>query len=494
MTTPPAWEAPAGRPALTEEQARVVASRSARLVVVAGAGTGKTSTLCEYARVRPARRLLYVAFNKAIQLEAAARMPANVSCRTTHSLAFGMARDLFGAAAFGKVGNTYASAIARALDCSVLEALGAQQAVQRWCASLEGRIGSEHLPADIAARLAEPEGLLGAARALWQRMLDPAQGDILLPHDGYLKLFQLERPRLPGCDLVMVDEAQDLNVCTFDIVARQPGGQVLVGDPAQAIYGFRGAVDALGRPDAEERLSLTRSFRFGDGIAQVANALLGHFRPGSPPVVGAGSQRTTFAVDGRAPFAVLARTHAGVFEEAVRLLKARRRLHFVGGPEGYKLDKILDAYRLWRGERAMMRDAYLRSFASFDELVSLACEALDPELRQLVRVVLERRGQIPGLVEAIKARHAECPKAAWPRFEGVFLATAHKAKGLEFEQVWLADDYVALLQDGRALGPGEVDAQEVHILYVALTRARRAIRLCEPLREWLEERRIAVGA
>ena len=494
MTAPPALRAPSDRLALTDEQALVVASRAARLVVVAGAGTGKTSTLCEYARARPARRLLYVAFNKAIQLEAAARMPANVSCRTTHSLAFGVARHLFGAAASGKIGNTYASAIARALDCSVLEALGAQQAVQRWCASLEGRIGAAHLPPDIAARVAEPAALLETARALWQCMLDPAQGNILLPHDGYLKLFQLERPMLAGCDTVMVDEAQDLNVCTFDIVARQRGAQVLVGDPAQAIYGFRGAVDALGRADADERLDLTRSFRFGEGIAQVANALLGHFRPGSPPVVGESGQRTAFAVDERQPFAVLARTNAGVFEEAVRLLGSRRRYHFVGGPEGYKLDKILDAYLLWRGDRARMRDAYLRSFASFDELVSLACETLDPELRQLVRVVLDRRGQIPGLVDAIRARHAECPKAVWPSFGGIFLATAHKAKGLEFEQVWLADDYVDLLEDGRGLEPGEVDPQEIHILYVALTRARRAVRLCEPLREWLEEQRLPIRA
>ena len=34
-----------------------------------------------------------------------------------------------------------------------------------------------------------------------------------------------------------------------------------------------------------------------------------------------------------------------------------------------------------------MRDAYLRSFASFDDLCELAEEAEDPELKHLVRVV-----------------------------------------------------------------------------------------------------------
>jgi len=31
-----------------------------------------------------------------------------------------------------------------------------------------------------------------------------------LPHDGYLKLYQLRRPQLDSYDVLMIDEAQDL--------------------------------------------------------------------------------------------------------------------------------------------------------------------------------------------------------------------------------------------------------------------------------------------
>ena len=34
--------------------------------------------------------------------------------------------------------------------------------------------------------------------------------DIRLPHDGYVKLWQLRRPKLDYYDVLMIDEAQDL--------------------------------------------------------------------------------------------------------------------------------------------------------------------------------------------------------------------------------------------------------------------------------------------
>src|SRR5205085_1605438 len=86
----------AGPVDLTEEQERIVRCGATRLAVQAGAGAAKTTTLCAYARARPAARILYLAFNKAIQLEAAAKMPANVTCRTTHSIAWRKAKALFG--------------------------------------------------------------------------------------------------------------------------------------------------------------------------------------------------------------------------------------------------------------------------------------------------------------------------------------------------------------------------------------------------------------
>jgi hypothetical protein len=475
---------------LTDEQQRVVRSRAGRLAVQAGAGAAKTTTACAYAAARPSRRILYLAFNKSIQLEAQARMPTNVTARTTHSVSWRKAAELFGDRAKDRVGNSYPSSVARAFGCGALTASAALQTIARWCGALEPAIGLQHVPAELAARMADPGVVVAVARDVWAAMVKGNVADIRLPHDGYLKLFQMDQPVLRGYDLILVDEAQDLNLCTFDIVCRQRAGIMMVGDEAQGIYSFRGAMNALAIFDADERLPLTKSFRFGEGIAAVANALLQGFKRGfDRPLVGAGEpRRTRFTVDTKRGFAVIARTNACIFEEAVSFLSLNRRYHFIGGTEGYKLEKILDAYYLSCGDRGLMRDPYLKSFESFDALANLAEEAEDPELKHLVRVVVDYGHRVPDLVDEIKSRHVEMDKAAWRGFDGIFLGTAHKSKGLEFEQVWLADDYMRFFEDGKEVDPNEVVQEEVHILYVALTRARAAIRLSESLEEWLHHR------
>jgi len=474
---------------LTDEQQLIVASRARRLVVEARAGSGKTSTLRAYAEARSNRKMLYVAFNKAIQLEAAAKMPSNVTCRTTHSLAYRKAKQLFGDRDREKVGNTYPSTVAREMGCGPLAATGALQAVQGWCGSLDEQITIKHVPAEIAQRVLEPGAIVELARELWKRMLDPRKMEIKMPHDGYLKLFQLDAPLIRGYDIIAVDEAQDLNICTLDIMSRQQTTIVAVGDSAQSIYGFRGAINALDKFSADERLHLTKSFRFGRGIALLASQLLSSFKGIDKPIIGAGEPRNTrYSIDFDKTLAVIARTNAVIFDEAVQNLVHGKRYHFVGGTEGYKLEKILDAYCLAIGEKGLMRDPYLRSFSTFQELDKLGEESDDSELKQLTRVVAEYGGRIPELIKEIQARHDDIPKEHWDRFNGIFFATAHKSKGLEFEQVWLTDDYVEFFEEGREKDAEEMDQEEINILYVAVTRAKAAIRICQPFQEWLDSR------
>jgi len=72
-----------------EQQAAIDAFASGATVVIeAGAGTGKTSTLRLLAAARPQAMGLYVAYNKAIQVEAERSFPRNVEARTAHSLAY----------------------------------------------------------------------------------------------------------------------------------------------------------------------------------------------------------------------------------------------------------------------------------------------------------------------------------------------------------------------------------------------------------------------
>ncbi len=77
---------------LTSEQLNIL-STNENLVINAVAGSGKTTTLIEYAKTRNAgSKILYLAFNRSVKLEAEQKFAAagvtNVKVETAHSLAF----------------------------------------------------------------------------------------------------------------------------------------------------------------------------------------------------------------------------------------------------------------------------------------------------------------------------------------------------------------------------------------------------------------------
>ena len=77
---------------LTKEQSSIIQSDS-NIKINAVAGSGKTTTLISYAESRPKNsRILYLAFNKSVKLEATKKFKSkklfNVDVQTAHSLAF----------------------------------------------------------------------------------------------------------------------------------------------------------------------------------------------------------------------------------------------------------------------------------------------------------------------------------------------------------------------------------------------------------------------
>jgi hypothetical protein len=184
---------------------------------------------------------------------------------------------------------------------------------------------------------------------------------------------------------------------------------------------------------------------------------------------------------------VLCRTNAGLFEAAIR---GRDRIHILGGLEPL-VRLILGGWQLYSGEPVQEVPSLAR-FRRWDELLEEAEEAHDPELRFLVQIIVHYGRALPGLVADLRRRAAPYPTAA-----DRVLATAHKAKGLEWSRVRLADDFPsleeldALDQDGLPhLTPEERD-QEMNLLYVVVTRAQQQFELNEAVWSCLMERATA---
>jgi len=530
---------------LTEEQVAIVArdvSPSELLVISAFAGTGKTSTLRMYASLRPHLKILYICFNVSVREEAQRTFPENVTCKNAHQLAFRACGFKY-TAKFKD--NLKAEDL---LSCSVLDALDAPSpgsapssrfdtrrfelaeallaTLQAFLNSAAKDVSEDHLPRPLPSILrgdgASTSALCDATRQLWTRMKDRFDTDVPITHDGYLKLFSLSKPQL-AFDVVLLDEAQDCNPAIADIVASQSCARILVGDKHQAIYGFLGAQDALKDASSSTGVTrnegttvfkrqLTRSFRFGPNIADVANFILGHFKQEPRPVIGCGLQEGSLLPDllpdphgvhetnmndsplegcPRPPFAYIARTNAAVIAMALNAQAARLEVAWVGGVKGYRLDLLRDLCLLANGQGQQAENKRVRAFGSLEALRGFAKRVDDREL--VARIDLVRRcepqellGRLDRLREAADRREAGAQKrrgSAFAAAAAVHLATVHKAKGLEWDTVLVADDFASPDDLGRSAGFESEQNQEANAFYVAVTRAKKFLQLPGP---WAE--------
>lgn len=483
----------------TGEQVRIIKSNAKRILVNAFAGTGKTTTAVAYAEARPDERILYMAFNSNISREASSKFPAWVDCKTSHALGYAaIIPELF--AQLGrpdrdrgfegwnaKLGDMRPLAIARLLHVNPRMGKLIKGTLNAWLCSADDHLTAANIPEELKVPPRQHAVVVDGALALFRRMCDPQDMDAKLPHDGYLKLWQLRKPDLSKrYDRIICDEGQDLNPTVLDILKRQTTGLLVIGDENQSIYQFRGATNAMRELEMDERHYLTTSFRFGSGVAAVATALLGTFRTLPRPITGLGKYRTTqFTLDRSQTYCTIARTNAGLFDAAVESLKTGKPFHFIGGTERYRFDAMMDAYHLKNGEVELIRDATLKQFNSLPELKDAATATDDRELKFLAKITECYGQRIPGLIEELKRRHVA---DATPHTlqGGIVFTTAHGSKGLEFEQVLLTNDYIELTDDKENLEAAvNLPDSELNLLYVAATRAERAIHLNDTLRTFL---------
>ncbi|NXI52959.1 FBH1 helicase, partial [Chloroceryle aenea] len=279
---------------LTHEQQRILNHKieDGQIVkIMAFAGTGKTSTLVKYAEKFSDLSFLYVVFNKAVAERGKSIFPRNVTCKTFHSLAFGNVGKHYkekGKLNFSKMSVYSISFLLRNRQGQSLfvRAKTVTQTLESFFASSDEEISEEHTPVWFKNTHGD-RGLVSPgekrinveeAREIWHNMknLDgDAEKKYKMTCDGYLKLWQLSKPQLSGYDAIFVDEVQDCTPAIMDIVLSQTCGIILVGDPHQQIYSFRGAVSTLFSTVPHTHIFfLTQSFRFGPEIAYVGATIL----------------------------------------------------------------------------------------------------------------------------------------------------------------------------------------------------------------------------
>lgn len=519
---------------LTGEQQMVLShdiQRDHVLKIMAFAGTGKTTTLVKYAEQRPDQRFLYVAFNRSVAKEAERRFPVNVVCKTVHALAFreiGVRYHIAKKLTYNMTPFSINMVLPKGRGGFVKSKI-VMQTISTFLASTDEEINITHVPdrhvtksrTVIPIEYAERPLFVEDARSIWTQMKNVnaiKKQAFFMTHDGYLKLWQLSRPCLSHTyDVIFIDEAQDCTPAILDIMLSQSCGKILVGDPHQQIYTFKGAVNALDTVDHTHIYYLTQSFRFGAEIAYVGAAILKVCKNVQKILVGGkqkGGVSDDSAVDiadsvrrgvspSRGKTAILSRTNLTVFSEAVKVTDANStcRVHFVGGIQGIGLDRIRDIWKIMQDSKKLVngqkyeakfiKDPFLRIFAKksdqpFQALRAYAEQTEDRELEAKLSIVEKYGDRIPELVSRLQTCHEDDYLKA-----DFILGTVHKAKGMEFDTVMVTDDFVRIpasrhcLRFHRTFIINDIPTDEWNLIYVAVTRAKSSLIISETIRRLL---------
>jgi DNA helicase-2/ATP-dependent DNA helicase PcrA len=300
---------------LNPEQLAAASHDDGPLLIVAGAGTGKTATLVHRVahlieRGADPRRILLLTFTRRASAEMLRRVD---SLLATEAVGRGRARERVWGGTFHAIAARLLRIHARDLgmepDFTILDrsdsedllhiertALGLGREGPRFpqkatCLDIYSRCVNAQAPLPEVLRVAFPwcetaeEGL----GRLFARYTDAKEEQQVLDYDDLLLFWRalLADPVAGGrvrerFDHVLVDEYQDTNALQAEIVALlRPGGRgvTCVGDDAQAIYSFRAAtvrniLDFEQRFPGADVLTLTRNYRSTAPILAATNAVI----------------------------------------------------------------------------------------------------------------------------------------------------------------------------------------------------------------------------
>lgn len=472
-----------------------VCRRNRNVGVDAVAGSGKTTTLIEalfrYRAHFPAHRVLFVAFSKNIADTLKDRVPRGVVAQTLHSLGFGVIRRQH---AQIEVEPRKAYHQAR----QVLGRDGSAKQVTKLAALLSSAYTQlAPISEDLVAALAErfgldlPSDLPTTVQLL--RDLDAAmrRDSKFICYDEMLTRSLAPGYLFPRYDLVMVDEAQDLNPVQEEMIDRLVGLDtrlVFVGDPHQSIYAFRGADhDAMARLTARFdalQLPLSTSYRCPTAVVEAAKTLVPHIAAASGAP--AGEVIRTGEIHEILPklppgSLVLGRRNATLVRWCLWLVSSGIRARMLGRDIGGSIVAPIDQ-TMRTMPNARFADVVIACFSDLLRRSTAAHEAGDTsksaqlhDMALTVEAVASDCSTYQAFVQRVESLFVDDQEA--DAAEPILCSTIHRAKGREADHVaWLEPGFSRWLRGVLTERGRLADVQqEDNICYVAITRARKAL-------------------
>ena len=431
--------------------------------IIAYAGTGKTTTLKMIANEIPDKRILNLSFNKKIADESALTFPKNVESRTFHSFAL---RNLNGVV-LASTPMEFVNLIKERLDIKNFTVLWASYfTMNEFCQSSETLPILPHIFNEKNLNKYEEKKLkqmqsqiLDTTTKMWKSYMENPSTPCT--HSMYLKKFSLlETIPVKDYDVIFVDEVQDSNPTMLDVLAKIDKQKVVVGDPYQQIFSFTGAINALDKVDFET-FYLSQSFRWGDDVASLSNKILVHLDSFNKekPVRGTTDKITpTNFVGGLKPSknhdAILCRYNKTCFSWMKYCYD--NEIPYYNAMAEDLLKEYFTLLQLKSGKGDVIYYGYKKWLDLMDAIFGGDCHSPNPWIAILISTGKDRY-------------FAEVMSGSSNKGGCMEILTSHKSKGLEWDNVYIADDFFTS-SDKIQLGE-----EEFRLYYVACTRARKVL-------------------
>lgn len=469
--------------------------------VSAVAGSGKTTTLkmiCE--QITGKGPAAFVAFNKHIRDELAARLPQHVTVATLHQI--GLRTTAYG---LGKRANVDSAdklgrdmidqhldmlvsraSFANASEDDISEIRGYKPDLQKLLRFAKSSLVNEHSAADVATMMDRfnldipldiaMEFLPGALA----KTIEVARRTGVISFDDMIWLPCRLNMKPQTFMWVMVDEAQDLTPAQRELTMKMisPGGRLIyVGDPRQAIYAFAGA-DSKSTEEIVSRVQakvmpLSVCYRCPKSHVALAKEIVPEIESAPNAIDGTvvHINEDDIATLAQVGDIVLCRTTAPLISTAFAMIALRKPAKVKGRDLGAGLVKMADKIR----RKAKIKD--ICDFAGAadkflaDSRANMSGDDIDMKMQRL-------QDQVDSLNCIIGATFPADFKALTAEIEGIFtddnggicLSTVHRAKGLEADRVFVMRTDIMPHPMAKT---EDAQIQENNILYIAMTRSKR---------------------
>ena len=453
---------------------------SSNLLISALAGAAKTTTLVMIAEALAPEPMLCLAFNKRIADEMTERLPGNCNASTLNSLGHRawsktIGRNLILAKDknFGIVKELISKLKPREKD-EAYDSLSEILDAVAWGKSMgyvpTGRFPNakplmndeeffatlDEEPSDLIVRIVIEATLESLGRGLRGEV--DFNDQLLLP-----TVFPAIFPQYPH---VLVDEAQDLSALNHAMLRKLAKKRLTaVGDECQAIYAFRGAAtDSMGtlRESFEmQEYRLSISFRCPTAIVAEANWRAPHMVSGKDAAGSVTTLDRWTVNDLPDTAAIICRNNAPLFAAALRLLKDGRYPQIVGNDIGKSLLKTLKKL----GRESLPQANVMLAIDAWEQS-KMKKTRVSQKVKDMAECLRVFARQGPTLADAIA--YAE---DIMTRKGPIQLMTGHKAKGLEFDNVFILNR--TLVNMG--------EEQDRNLMYVMQTRAKERLMYVEGL-------------